>query len=74
MDIMTVLKEKAVDIISHMSKDKVYYVLQHLDWIANLSQIYGSACNRDMFSWLAANEMVFGKVKEERILILKIYN
>lgn len=30
-DIMTVMKEKAVDIISRMSEDKVYYLLQLLE-------------------------------------------
>lgn len=28
VDVMTVMKEKAVDIISRMSEDKVYHVLQ----------------------------------------------
>lgn len=34
---MTVMKEKAVDIISRMSEDKVYYVLQLLEGIEGLS-------------------------------------
>ncbi len=34
---MTVMKEKAVDIISHMSEDKVYYVLQLLEGIEGLT-------------------------------------
>ncbi len=38
MDIMTVMKERAVDIISRMSEDKVYYVLQLLESIEGLSE------------------------------------
>ncbi|MCM1233120.1 MAG: DUF2281 domain-containing protein [Bacteroidales bacterium] len=34
---MTVIKEKAVDIISRMSEDKVYYVLQILEGIEGLA-------------------------------------
>ncbi len=34
---MTVMKEKAVDIISRMSEDKVYYVLQLLESIEGLT-------------------------------------
>jgi len=37
MDIMTAMKEKAVDIISNMSEDKVYYVLQLLEGIEGLT-------------------------------------
>lgn len=37
MDIMTVMKEKVVDIISRMSEDKVYYVLQLLEGIEGLT-------------------------------------
>ena len=37
MDIMTVMKEKAVDIISRMSEDKVYHVLQLLEGIEGLT-------------------------------------
>ncbi len=33
MDTMTVMKEKTVDIISRMSEDKLYYVLQLLEGI-----------------------------------------
>lgn len=34
---MTAMKEKAVDIISNMSEDKVYYVLQLLEGIEGLT-------------------------------------
>lgn len=34
---MTVMKEKAVDIINRMSEDKVYYVLQLLEGIEGLT-------------------------------------
>jgi hypothetical protein len=34
---MTGMKKKAVDIISHMSEDKVYYVLQLLEGIEGLT-------------------------------------
>ena len=34
---MTVMKEKAVDIISRMSEDKVYHVLQLLEDIEGLT-------------------------------------
>ncbi len=34
---MTVMKEKVVDIISHMSEEKVYYVLQLLEGIEGLT-------------------------------------
>lgn len=37
MDIMTVMKEKAVDIISRMSEDKVYYLLQFLEGLEGLT-------------------------------------
>ncbi len=34
---MTIAKERAIDIISHMSEDKVYYVLQLLEGIEGLT-------------------------------------
>jgi hypothetical protein len=37
---MTVMKEKAVDIISHMSEENVYYVLQLLESIEGLTGKY----------------------------------
>jgi len=37
MDIMTVMKEKVVDIINRMPEDKVYYVLQLLEGIEGLT-------------------------------------
>jgi hypothetical protein len=40
VDAMTVMKEKAVDIISHMSEENVYYVLQLLESIEGLTGKY----------------------------------
>jgi hypothetical protein len=37
---MTIMKEKAVDIISHMSEENVYYVLQLLEGIEGLTGNY----------------------------------
>lgn len=34
---MTIMKEKAVDIISRMSEDKVYYLLQLLEGLEGLT-------------------------------------
>ena len=37
MDIMTIMKEKAADIISRMPEDKVYHALQPLEGIEGLT-------------------------------------
>lgn len=37
MNIMTAMKEKAVDIISRMSEDKVYHALQSFEGIEGLT-------------------------------------